>query len=252
VGLAHVDQRRDDAAADVVVGVLVFGVEADDVDQCLRGEDVVPHRGEDLLGRVGQARRLRRFLLERPDPGAITDLDHAQLVGLRARPADPGHGHPGAGGDVLLDHLSGVHPINVVGSEHEDVLRRLVDHQVEVLVDGVGRAGEPPGPPPHLGRHRGDVAAEQGRQPPRPGDVEVEAVALVLGQDHDPQIAGVGHVRQGEVDDAVVPAEGHRRLRPVGGERRQALPLAAGEDHGQDVGFGHFGGYRTQRAHRTG
>ena len=62
---------------------------------------------------------------------------------------DRGDGDPGAGLDVA-DHLAGVHAVDVVGAEDDDVGRLLVADQVEALVDGVGRAGEPRGPEPLL------------------------------------------------------------------------------------------------------
>jgi hypothetical protein len=48
-----------------------------------------------------------------------------------------------AAGDVLLHHLPRVHPVDVVGTEDHDVLGLLVVDEVQRLVDGVGRAGEP-------------------------------------------------------------------------------------------------------------
>ena len=57
--------------------------------------------------------------------------------------------------------------------------------------------------------------ATPGRQPPGGRDVAAEALALVLGQHRDPELAGVDEVREGEVDQPVVFPERHRRLRPV-------------------------------------
>ena len=53
--------------ADVVARVLVLRVRGDRVDQRLRVEDVVAHRGEHLVGRVGQPERVGRLLVERRD-----------------------------------------------------------------------------------------------------------------------------------------------------------------------------------------
>ena len=65
-------------------------------------EDVVAHRGEDLVGVVGQAGRVRRLLEELRDVLAVRRrLDHAELRRLRLRHPDAGHGHPGPGLDVL-------------------------------------------------------------------------------------------------------------------------------------------------------
>ena len=58
---------------------------------------------------------------------------------------------------------------------------------------------------------------------------------LVLRQDEDAAEAAVDAVGQGEVDDAVEPAERHGRLGPVAGERFEPGALAAREDDGQHV-----------------
>ena len=89
----------------------------------------------------------------------------------------PGDGQRGAGLDVLLDHLGRVHPVDVVGAEDDDVVRPLVVDEVEALEDGVGAALVPARPESLLGRHRGDVVAEQVGHPPGRGDVPVEASA---------------------------------------------------------------------------
>src|SRR5579871_1348607 len=53
----------------------------------------------------------------------------------------------------------------------------------------------------------------------------VEAVALVLGEDGDPEDAAVHEVREREVDQPVVAAERHGRLCAVGREGPEALAL---------------------------
>ena len=205
------------------------------VEQGLGREDVVAHGGEDPVGVVGQARPHRSASPGRPRCGcpAAGRLDDPELLGLRQRDPDPGHGDAGAGRDVLLEHLAGVHAVDVVGAEDADVVGSLVADDVEVLEDGVGRPEKPPRPAAHLGRDRRHVVAQQRRHPPGPGDVQVEAVALVLGQHDDAHEAGVGQVGQHEVDEAVVAAERHGRLGPVDGQRHQPLAFAARQDHRQ-------------------
>ena len=139
--------------------------------------------------------------------------------------------------EVVLDHLAWIHAVDVVGAEHAHEVGTLVVDQVEVLVDRVGRALEPERAAAHLRRHRCDVVVEQGREAPGLADVAVEAVALVLREHDDLEVAGVGEVRQGEVDQPVAAAERHGRLRPVVGEREEPLALAAGEDDHEDVRF---------------
>ena len=65
-------------------------------------------------------------------------LDDAELVGLARGTRIPATVTAAPDGDVLLDHLGRVHPIDVVGAEDDDVVRPLVVDEVEALEDGVG------------------------------------------------------------------------------------------------------------------
>ena len=79
--------------------------------------------------------------------------------GFRARHPDARDGRTRTALDVELDHLLGVHPVHVIGAEHDDVVGIFVVDQVQRLVDGVGGAGVPARAEPLLGRDRGDVLA---------------------------------------------------------------------------------------------
>ena len=201
------------------------------------GEDVVAHRREDLRRVLRRALGDAGLLLERGDAARVVELDDAELRRLLGGHGDGRHGHRRPRLDMGVEHLAGVDAVDVVGAEHEHVRRLLVVEQVHVLVQGVGGPEEPAGTAPHLGRHRRDVVAERRRQPPRQGDVDVEAVALVLGQHDDLAVVAVDQVGEDEVDQPVVTPERHGRLRPVGGQRHQPLALPAGEDDRQDTGL---------------
>jgi hypothetical protein len=45
--------------------------------------------------------------------------------------------------EVEVDHLPDIHPVYVVGTEHQDQVRMVAGNQVQVLADGVGGALEP-------------------------------------------------------------------------------------------------------------
>ena len=245
VGDALGGERRDDVPTDVGVLVVLAGGR-DDVDERLGVEHVVAHARQATGVVTWHRRRRRRLLVKREDLAVGRRLDDAERLRVLVRHRDSRDGDTGTRLDVALDHLARVHPVDVVGPEHRDVIGVLVADEVEVLVDGVGRAGEPVRAAPHLRRHRGDVAAEQRGEPPRLADVTVEAVALVLREHHDLQVPGVGEVREGEVDDAVRAAERHRRLGPIGRERQHALALATGEDDDEDL---RFSGHRRNVPH---
>ena len=150
-------QTRDDVAAHVVIGVVVVGVGTDGVDEHLGGEDVVAHRGERLLGIVGGARRIGRLLDERANQPGLVGVDAAERRRLRARHPDAGDRRARSTLDVELEHLLGIHPIDVVGAEHDDVIGVLVVDQVERLQNRVAGTGVPPRAEPLLRRNRGDV-----------------------------------------------------------------------------------------------
>src|SRR3954451_17551558 len=230
---AVADEHREDAAAHVMHGTLVVRVLAHGLQQHVGAEHVVAHRHVRRLRVVGQPRRVGRLLEKSVDAPAVTGLDDAEVARLPAGHPDAGDRHPDTGLDVLAQHLPRVHPVDVVRAEHDDVLRLLVVDEVQRLVDRVRRALEPPRPQPLLGGHRRHVVAEQVGHPPRQRDVPVERVRLVLRQHDDAQVVGVDEVGQHEVDEPVDASERNRGLRPVGGERREALTRTSGEHHAE-------------------
>ena len=136
---------------------------------------------------------------------------------------------------MLVDHLPWIHAVDVVRAEDADRVWPLVEDEVEVLVDRVCRAREPARAAAHLrgnGRH---VVPHQRREVPGRRDVAVEAVALVLRQHDDPAEAGVDEVREREVDQPVVAAEGDGGLRAIGRQRCEPLAFPAGKDDGEDA-----------------
>ena len=236
-GLRAAYERRHDVAAHVVLGAGGAGVAGDRLDQGVGVEDVVAHRGQHLAGAVRQADRVGGLLQELPDARRLVglDVDDAELVGHRDRLPDRRDRARGAGLDVLVDHLGEVHPVDVVGADDHHDVGLLVADEVERLVDRVGRPEVPVLADALLGRHGGDVVAQQVRHPPGLGDVAVQAVRLVLRQHDHLEVAGVHDVGQREVDEPVDAGEGHRRFRTVRGQRHQPLALTARQDDGEDL-----------------
>ena len=102
--------------------VVEVGVAGHRLDQRVGVEDVVAHRRQHLLRVVGQPDRVLRLLQEVADLARVlrVHVDHAELVGQPDRLPDRRHGAGRAGLDVLLDHLAEVHPVHVVGADHDD------------------------------------------------------------------------------------------------------------------------------------
>ena len=108
------------------------------------------------IGSVGFSRNARIFC-GLPGSTSITPNWSARLIGWRMAATV----HAGARLDVVGHHLREVHPVDVVGADHDDDVGLLVGEQVERLVDRVGAAEVPPLADALLRRHRGDVVAEQ-------------------------------------------------------------------------------------------
>ena len=136
--------------------------------------------------------------------------------------------------DVLLKHLIHIHFVDVIATEHADILRLLVENQLQVLKDGVGRAAEPERTFAHLRRNDVDVLADLRNEAPRARDVLDQGVRLELRQNFELQETGIDEVVDDEVDDAVAPAEWNGRFRAIARQRIEPFAHASGEDHGQN------------------
>src|SRR5204863_1984777 len=115
----------------------------------------------------------------------------------------------------------------------EDVLGLFVRNQVQVLVDGVGRAAVPLRTGALLGGHAVDELPHHGAEPPATRDVGVERLRLVLGEHLHPQHAGVGKVGEDEIDDPVSATERGRRLGPLLRQGSEPAAFSSREDHGE-------------------
>ena len=157
-------------------------------------------------------------------------------VRLLDRHLDGGERHRRAALLVEAQHLRVVHLVDVIAGQHDDVVRALLHDGIEVLVHGVGRALIPVLADALLRRQNLDELAELLRHDaPAHPDVAVERQRLVLRGDEDPAQPGVDAVAEREVDDAVRPAEKHRRLRAVPGQRIQAARRRPGKQDDQRV-----------------
>ena len=83
-------------------------------------------------------------LFMEPDHAAVRrGLDHAEFAGLFLLDRNRRDGRLRPLVHVKLQHLADVHPVNMVRAEdHHEVRIGLLD-QIDVLIDGVGRAAIP-------------------------------------------------------------------------------------------------------------
>jgi hypothetical protein len=138
VRTALADHHRDDVAAHVMHGPLIARVDAQRIDEHFGGEHVVAHGGKDLVGCIRQTGRIGGLFEERVDALAVRRLDDSERRRTLPRHPYACDRHASSGLDVPLDHLPRVHPVHVVSAEDDDMVGRLVVHQVQALVDRVG------------------------------------------------------------------------------------------------------------------
>merc|ERR1719247_4114841 len=208
------------------------------------GEEVDHGAGlEDVDSHRGDVRHLLGPLLVQPEDGGV---HHHLLQSIALGLLGEGQGRDGdvrPAPDVRLHKVAVVHPVEVVPAQNQVVLdpvplRGLEEPQV--LPHGVGRALEPlgvrgallGGEDLHKAAAAGGAAADDrvvglGHVPVQTRRVELgEAVHLV-----DPAVDAVAH---GDVDEAVVRAEGNGGFRPLLREGVEPGSGASPQDDAED------------------
>ena len=209
----------------------VLGVGDQRLQQHLGIEDVNAHRGVHGVGIEGRAEAGRAPA----SPGSpcispfLRHLDHAEPRHLVGRNGQRGQRDFGVGLLVVVQHAAVVHLVDVVAAEDDHVLGLLAADRIDVLVHRVGRAHVPVGAGALHGRHQLEELAQLLRHNARPAfaDVPVQRERLVLREDIHAAQAGIDAVGKRDIDDAVVSAEGNRRLGPVPRQGKQPLSRSA-------------------------
>ena len=161
--VVEVHEVGDDVATHVVVRLAVFCVPRDGFNEGVGSKHIVPHRGKHRVRIIRQALGLLGLFNELRNASGIfgIDFDHAELIGLLDGLPDRCHRARATRFDVGLNHLREIHPVDVVCTNHHDVVGLGVTNDVEVLIDRIGAPEIPVLTHALLSRHGGDVIAEQ-------------------------------------------------------------------------------------------
>ena len=129
----------------------------------------------------------------------------------------------------------------MVTGQHHDVLGVAALDDVDVLVDGVGRATVPVFlVQALLGRQQVDHFVQFGAQKaPAALQMAQQRVRLVLGDDTHAADAGVDAVGQRKVNDAELAAKVHRRFGAAVGQLLQARAAPPGQHQGDGAAHQH-------------
>ena len=200
-------------------------------------EDIDAHRGKREVRLVGDAWRIGGLLDEVEDLVLLVDMHDAEAGRFHARHFQAANGDIGAGIHMLLKHVFIVHLVDVIAGQDDHVLRIVGLDDIDVLVDGIGRAFVPLRFRDTL-RSRQDVEALVAFRPqeaPAALHVADQRMGLVLGCDADAANAGIQRVGKGEVDDAGLAAEIDGRLGTPVGQLLEAASAAARQDIGHGI-----------------
>jgi len=228
------DGFGQDVAAEIVGGGLVGGVRGEQALEEASVEDVNAHGGENGVRAARQCVGHGWFLGEFRDPIPLGSGQHPEMLRLLRRHLDHSHGDVGTLLHVVGDHRTVVHLVDVVTGEHQHVLGPVRYDQLDVLVHRVRRAPVPQRTQLLLrGNHLDELAELPAQVAPAVLHVLDQRLCLVLRENGDLADAGVHAVRQHEVDDAELAAEGRRRLAAMRGEIPQPLAAPARHDDGE-------------------
>jgi hypothetical protein len=126
--------------------------------------------------------------------------------------------------------------VDVVAGDDQRKLGAFGFNALEVLEDRVGGSLVPVLADPLHGRQHFDVLAELGgKDVPAVAQVPDQVQRFVLCEHQNTAEVGIDTIGQGEVNDAVRPAERHRRFRGILGQRVQALSGAPSQQNGQNI-----------------
>ncbi len=192
-----------------------------------------------MLLPISASRASFGFSSNADDLALVVEPEDAHLGGVGACHRLRGDRDVGAALDVRVDQLAEVHAIEMIAGEDQVVVGVVAGEVARRLPHGVGRALEPVRALRGLlrGEHL-DEAVREDVEPVGLRDVPVERRRVELRQHEDPLQAGVQAVADRDVDQPVLAADRHRRLRPHVRQRIQPGAAAAAQDQGQHVVHG--------------
>ena len=228
---------RDDVAAEVnqlrIGNCLLQDFPPENVD-AHRGQVPRPMTGD--VGGEGRQSFARWLLVEAHDAATGVHLEDAEAGGLVLGHGDHRHGRVGIALAVGAQHLAEVHAVELVARQDHQVARGSSPHMAQSLANRIGCPLEPVAAFfGLLGRQHGHEARREHVELVGHGDVCVEAFRVELSEhEHVPQ-SRVEAVADGDVDEAILAADGNRRLRAFEREGKQARPASAAQDDCQYV-----------------
>ena len=214
--------------------IRILGIRAQQALEQAGIEDINAHRRERDFRAPRHGFWIARLFLEADHPVGRVDRHDAELARAIERHFDDADGDVGFLLDVKADHRTVVHLVDVIARQHEHVQRPVRTDQLHVLPQRVGCALVPLGAATLLRRDDLDELAEfAAQEAPALADVLDQRVCLVLRQHRDLPDAGVEAIREHEIDDAELAAEGRRGLAAIFRQLPQSFAATARHDHGE-------------------
>ena len=241
--LTLVDHAGDHVFAEVVAGGGVGQILLQQLVQVAGIEDVDAHAGQRYGVAAWHGGRVFRLLDKFENLPIFIDGHHTKGRSLVARHFDATHRAAQAAGDMVLQHEGVVHAVDVIASQDHHVFRFAGPHDVDVLVDGIGRPAIPVLFAGALlcGQQIHHLIEFGAQKTPSALQVAQQRMGFVLRDHTDAADAGVHAVGEREIDDAELAAEIDRRLGAGVGQLFQARAPATSQDQCNGAANQHMG-----------
>src|SRR5262245_44742385 len=213
-----------------------FGVFPQSADHRLGIKQVIAHGDQCILRLAGNRFGLAWFLLEADDTPVSVDFYDPKLICIFDSYRQCRNGHIGTFFLMLVNHLTDVHPVDMVGAENSHKPWSVSLDQIQVLINRVGSTLIPILAHAHLGRNRCDEVISQkiSGSPPLLQMLQ-QRLRFELCQNVNRKDAGVYEIGKNKIDNSVAATEWHGRLRPVCRQGIEPLAPPAREDNSQDI-----------------
>ena len=229
-------QIGDDIFAEIVTGFRLIGVALKLLVKKCGVEDINSHTRQRARRVAGNVCGIAWLFGKFDYTLFVVNRHHAECAGIGDRHVQACNRHIRLQLHMLRDHLAVVHFVNMVAGKNQNIFRRMVTDDVEILEYGVRRALIPTFLQALLSGHQIDAFFKLPRQEtPSALQVLQQAVGFILRRHADAANTGVNAIGKWEIDNAKLAAEWHRRLGAPIGERPEPAPAATGQNKREGV-----------------
>src|SRR2546429_6011571 len=167
------------------------------------------------------------------------NADDAETVDFIWINLNCGKSHIGAGVLMLLEHESVIHFVDMIAGEDQHMFGLFGADRVDILINRIGSAlVQLFTHPLHRRQYFDELVHLAAHDIPAFTDMTIQRESFVLRKNVNPAQIGVDGVGEGDVNNAIDPAEGNGRFRAVARERIEPLAGSSSQQNSQSIFHG--------------